>query len=170
MKAWRYQFIVTHNTSTARFNWATPVKAWRLGSLLAGSWQFWQLQLGHAGEGVEIIVAGLPVSSVVGLQLGHAGEGVEISGANRRFEAGFACFNWATPVKAWRSGGDNARLLCSMGLQLGHAGEGVEITLAPNDRPKTSALQLGHAGEGVEMVIKTAMELQAVAASIGPRR
>ncbi len=36
------------------------------------------LQLGHAGEGVEIVLLYLFGSAVTMLQLGHAGEGVEI--------------------------------------------------------------------------------------------
>ncbi len=37
-----------------------------------------KLQLGHAGEGVEICLNSSPVCQLVALQLGHAGEGVEI--------------------------------------------------------------------------------------------
>ncbi len=60
------------------------------------------------------------------LQLGHAGEGVEMCDMVN-FDKNDLSFNWATPVKAWRS------LIASQGfalitlLQLGHAGEGVEI-------------------------------------------
>ncbi len=59
------------------------------------------------------------------LQLGHAGEGVEIS-LRRSRTLRQTRFNWATPVKAWRFRMTRAtvrRLL----LQLGHAGEGVEM-------------------------------------------
>ncbi len=84
-----------------RFNWATPVKAWRSGqiwsAIKAGFW----LQLGHAGEGVEMFESLFVRAIRTELQLGHAGEGVEITvdlgSDNNRLG-----FNWATPVKAWR--------------------------------------------------------------------
>ncbi len=38
-----------------------------------------KLQLGHAGEGVEIPRGNRKLNRSGGLQLGHAGEGVEIS-------------------------------------------------------------------------------------------
>ncbi len=62
------------------------------------------LQLGHAGEGVEIIRLPVAGSSCRMLQLGHAGEGVEITGIGM----GSA---WVWFV-----------------LQLSHAGEGVEMS------------------------------------------
>ncbi len=37
-------------------------------------------------------------------------------------------FNWATPVKAWRSVWGTVQLGSATVLQLGHAGEGVEMT------------------------------------------
>ncbi len=40
--------------AAASFNWATPVKAWRCGANLNGANLAGALQLGHAGEGVEI--------------------------------------------------------------------------------------------------------------------
>ncbi len=42
------------------------------------------LQLGHAGEGVEIRCTVLRKEIVTKLQLGHAGEGVEIRDTCRR--------------------------------------------------------------------------------------
>ncbi len=38
-----------------------------------------KLQLGHAGEGVEIVTMAHREMPLILLQLGHAGEGVEIS-------------------------------------------------------------------------------------------
>ncbi len=61
-----------------------------------------QLQLGHAGEGVEIKYTDSTQTKVAVLQLGHAGEGVEMPG-RLWFGGGGVGFNWATPVKAWRS-------------------------------------------------------------------
>ncbi len=65
-------------------------------------WVYRQLQLGHAGEGVEITKDNAKLTATILLQLGHAGEGVEMCLVK-------PCWS---PV-----------LL----LQLGHAGEGVEI-------------------------------------------
>ncbi len=85
------------------FNWATPVKAWR----------WWNTMV--VGSGCR------------SLQLGHAGEGVEMAMTGAYGMCRCTRFNWATPVKAWRS------LPCedpnseAAKLQLGHAGEGVEI-------------------------------------------
>ncbi len=62
------------------------------------------LQLGHAGEGVEIGREGSGHGQRVVLQLGHAGEGVEIP-TSEPAQAIAHGFNWATPVKAWRLGG-----------------------------------------------------------------
>ena len=62
------------------------------------------LQLGHAGEGVEIC-SGVQISGAITvLQLGHAGEGVEM----------FIAVNISKDL---------------MSLQLGHAGEGVEMPI-----------------------------------------
>ncbi len=85
-----------------RFNWATPVKAWRFDSQDATTLCNFRLQLGHAGEGVEILKETAEALRENTLQLGHAGEGVEIA------------YN--------RSGKERVCV-----LQLGHAGEGVEI-------------------------------------------
>ncbi len=60
------------------------------------------------------------------LQLGHAGEGVEITPICRLCFSAFR-FNWATPVKAWRSYVTRSLWIGTQGLQLGHAGEGVEM-------------------------------------------
>jgi len=85
------------------------------------------LQLGHAGEGVEIgQIHGLLKQNNTSLQLGHAGEGVEIRQAFTAFATATG-FNWATPVKAWRSPASHHASTSSPSLQLGHAGEGVEI-------------------------------------------
>ena len=77
------------------------MKAWRLAWPEVTFELSRTLQLGHAGEGVEIrdIAAGL--ESLMKLQLGHAGEGVEMGkpSAEKKHCRGF---NWATPVKAWR--------------------------------------------------------------------
>ncbi len=59
------------------------------------------LQLGHAGEGVEIFATLLTGSDNDELQLGHAGEGVEMR-LRAPADVGSNGFNWATPVKAWR--------------------------------------------------------------------
>ena len=61
-----------------------------------------ELQLGHAGEGVEMMMATAPTSVRPKLQLGHAGEGVEMASL-WAFSLARVRFNWATPVKAWRS-------------------------------------------------------------------
>ncbi len=60
------------------------------------------LQLGHAGEGVEIVLVSSSVRADCLLQLGHAGEGVEISSQSLVGAGTVGSFNWATPVKAWR--------------------------------------------------------------------
>ncbi len=62
------------------------------------------LQLGHAGEGVEIMNAPITNIEPNTLQLGHAGEGVEIA-EKAILQKRRQSFNWATPVKAWRSPG-----------------------------------------------------------------
>ncbi len=63
------------------------------------------------------------------LQLGHAGEGVEI--LHIFYLIGpLIRFNWATPVKAWRSDNGSGAAGWRVVLQLGHAGEGVEIVEA----------------------------------------
>ncbi len=59
------------------------------------------LQLGHAGEGVEMALPASRCDAELELQLGHAGEGVEIVLPMGK-RAAYWCFNWATPVKAWR--------------------------------------------------------------------
>ncbi len=61
-------------------------------------------------------------------------------------------FNWATPVKAWRSHHAARNGNVYYKLQLGHAGEGVEIRAFHQQHLPTSTLQLGHAGEGVEII------------------
>ncbi len=60
------------------------------------------LQLGHAGEGVEIRHVRRPFVNDPLLQLGHAGEGVEIRLSTCQTLVCSTSFNWATPVKAWR--------------------------------------------------------------------
>ena len=60
-----------------------------------------RLQLGHAGEGVEITRTRPCLVTGARLQLGHAGEGVEM--AKKKYVLRVKrSFNWATPVKAWR--------------------------------------------------------------------
>ena len=85
------------------------------------------------------------------LQLGHAGEGVEISPSGDYLALGSSCFNWATPVKAWRLEDDYIPPVVKGLLQLGHAGEGVEMCMRWTPRSSGVVLQLGHAGEGVEI-------------------
>ncbi len=77
------------------------MKAWRCNLVEAEPDARVWLQLGHAGEGVEIATAENRRRLQVSLQLGHAGEGVEMAN-NRKRPARLASFNWATPVKAWR--------------------------------------------------------------------
>ena len=59
--------------------------------------------MGHAGEGVEIVSRDRLITDLIRLlQLGHAGEGVEIVTPVLCLAPCLLCFNWATPVKAWR--------------------------------------------------------------------
>ena len=76
------------------------------------------LQLGHAGEGVEMINMNVLEAAIGKLQLGRAGEGVEIVGG--------------LPIE--RLDGP---------LQLGHAGEGVEISSDLSRRHKRLAASIG---------------------------
>jgi len=111
----------------ASFNWATPVKAWRSQYFSCSTCFSLRLQLGHAGEGVEMAGLHERCSSDGALQLGHAGEGVEIGKLYRHEHI-------------------------PEGLQLGHAGEGVEMASTYSVPSMSRPLQLGHAGEGVEMI------------------
>ncbi len=54
------------------------------------------------GEGVEILIFCSLARTWAKLQLGHAGEGVEIVGCITQATLSISGFNWATPVKAWR--------------------------------------------------------------------
>ena len=65
------------------FNWATPVKAWKVYQTILEESFPSQLQLGHAGEGVESTKSGQHGLLQPELQLGHAGEGVESVLADR---------------------------------------------------------------------------------------
>ncbi len=85
------------------------------------------LQLGHAGEGVEIMGCRNALDyGYQQLQLGHAGEGVEISLNIDQ-----------SPILPIAS--------------IGHAGEGVEMMIFSKFSSCRCWLQLGHAGEGVEI-------------------
>ena len=84
------------------------------------------------------------------LQLGHAGEGVEIV-SHKPQPVLPGGFNWATPVKAWRYHHNSTNVSLTAKLQLGHAGEGVEMSTCRTSTILLTTLQLGHAGEGVEI-------------------
>ncbi len=104
------------------------------------------------------------------LQLGHAGEGVEILISPHCQRTTGPRFNWATPVKAWRCFWPCRVRLSVVLLQLGHAGEGVEIMVGTSAHQHTPGFNWATPVKAWRLGLSSLVVWPSGQASIGPRR